>query len=342
MQKRVYWLDSMRALAIYLIVLGHVLNGRSIWIWIYSFHVPLFIIISGYLFNGVRYRFFEFFKKRFFMLMIPYYFFSLLSIIVFQILKKYLDTEINVSFYKSLIGMLWANGQNGNFTFMKWNLPLWYVPMIFLMEILAYFIFKKIDSYQKLAISFFLSVVIAAIIYNNQLLNNLPFSAETVIYLFPFFIFGKTLKKLNFDEYLHNKKIKLAIGIFFLFIGSVATKFTRNIDYVSDQYRNYYVFIAIALSISFGLFLIFSVKSNGFILMNYIGKHTLAILFLHNFLKIFIMNFIPFIDNIFKFFPLVTSIIISSIIVLICLIIAVPINKILKLALKNSKYNLEI
>ena len=57
MKKRIYTLDNLKAVLIFLVVLGHLLisfthatcnSAKYISSFIYSFHMPLFIIISGY------------------------------------------------------------------------------------------------------------------------------------------------------------------------------------------------------------------------------------------------------------------------------------------------------
>ena len=54
-QKRIYFFDNVKAILIILVVVGHFIDiasdssrvYRSIFVFIYSFHMPLFIFISG-------------------------------------------------------------------------------------------------------------------------------------------------------------------------------------------------------------------------------------------------------------------------------------------------------
>ena len=46
--KRLNYLDYAKGIGILLVVLGHIYNNNTK-LWIYSFHMPLFFIISGYL-----------------------------------------------------------------------------------------------------------------------------------------------------------------------------------------------------------------------------------------------------------------------------------------------------
>ena len=42
---RVGWIDCLKALGIYLVILGHTLKDSYLSVWIYSFHMPLFFIL---------------------------------------------------------------------------------------------------------------------------------------------------------------------------------------------------------------------------------------------------------------------------------------------------------
>ena len=62
MKKGIVWLDYARTLGIFLVVFGHLwqkipafdINDslKEVWNYIYLFHMPLFFVISGFLFKS--------------------------------------------------------------------------------------------------------------------------------------------------------------------------------------------------------------------------------------------------------------------------------------------------
>lgn len=80
--KRLNYIDIVKGLAIFSVVLGHVYRGNVVQNWIYSFHMPLFFFVSGWLLNAEHslengYKFFVVKKIRKFL--IPYMFFLLVN-----------------------------------------------------------------------------------------------------------------------------------------------------------------------------------------------------------------------------------------------------------------------
>lgn len=49
---RIAWVDIAKGLGIFLVVLGHTYRKNPVQNWIYSFHMPLFFILSGWLRGG--------------------------------------------------------------------------------------------------------------------------------------------------------------------------------------------------------------------------------------------------------------------------------------------------
>ena len=51
-QERLSWIDAAKGLAMLIIVWGHVQTGSPLKMWITSFHVPVYLVLTGYLYAG--------------------------------------------------------------------------------------------------------------------------------------------------------------------------------------------------------------------------------------------------------------------------------------------------
>ena len=54
MNQRLDSIDLAKGIAIFLMILCHSGMNNGITQWIYAFHMPLFFVVSGYLYNGQR------------------------------------------------------------------------------------------------------------------------------------------------------------------------------------------------------------------------------------------------------------------------------------------------
>lgn len=101
MEKRIKFIDIARGVAICIIVLGHTMvyskNCVEIFKFLYSFNVALFFILSGYLFNIKNESFFDFIKRKFLRICIPYLFWELVFIIPYMIFGKSVNDSLGTN-----------------------------------------------------------------------------------------------------------------------------------------------------------------------------------------------------------------------------------------------------
>ena len=94
-QQRLIWIDSLKGWLMVLVVIGHAIQSvlkdacydNSVWNFIYSFHIPAFVALSGWLMykkkvncESVHGEYFKLIKRRFFQLMIPYFLWSIIKL----------------------------------------------------------------------------------------------------------------------------------------------------------------------------------------------------------------------------------------------------------------------
>ncbi len=142
---RIAWIDSVKGIGILLVVLGH--SGVPEWAksLIFTFHMPLFFFLSGYLFNYTKYRsdVYWFIKTKFLRLASPYIIsFIVLSLIwvgikeIVSIFHVSYDSPIfGLSFFDTLLSLLYGNGSSinpisSNLALMV-DPPLWFLPALF-------------------------------------------------------------------------------------------------------------------------------------------------------------------------------------------------------------------
>ncbi|MGL5354984.1 MAG: acyltransferase family protein [Cetobacterium sp.] len=132
---RIEYIDTLKGILIVLVVIGHTGINPSIQKWIYSFHMPLFFIISGFFYkfdsNIVSY-------KRVKRLLLPFLIYTLMAVIFpglpLLILKsKELEWE-KIFYLKERI---------------FFNTPIWFLIVLFFIEIKLNIISKILSNKQQ-------------------------------------------------------------------------------------------------------------------------------------------------------------------------------------------------
>ena len=289
---RIKWIDCVRALGIVSIVIGHTLgqfHGGPVYQWLYLFHVPLCIMLSGYLFKDKDdlFQTWRYIKKVLIRDYIPYIFWGIVSIAIYIIVIDRSNFATNIGGY--FRGLLYANGSLGRSEvssgLMVWNTPLWYLPCLISIEIVAS-ILGVIKIRYKEETCLVLSIVIACVCYRYFKLHTLFMEFESAIYLMPFFCAGKVL--CSYSGYLYSKlrKMKFSTYMYLIMIiaGSAIGFFNGVPGYLSDGYgRSYALFALSAMVICLGIIgtvVGLQIKLGK---LEYIGKRTLSILVMHKF-----------------------------------------------------------
>lgn len=339
--ERIGWIDTLRAFAVFAIVLGHTLrNATVVYPWLYSFHVPLCVLTSGIVFHVGQKKFGTFLKEKFRALMIPYYCFALISIVIYAILGSEMEKTVrggyDVSPLQSVIGMLYANSGTG---LMRWNMPLWYIPMIFVLLLMAFWIFRSKDDLKWNITVFLLSALVAFILYEKIRLPNLLFGLETAIYMFPFFALGKVIGSVKGELTGKNTLVKIAVAVGCVAVGTFMTIGNGQVSYNADSYGTdgfgYFLVMATMLCVGFvSLALCFS---NGVAPINYIGRNTVGIMVMHKFPILFFVGLFPISKKLIGTYPLVVSIVVAILSIGMCLAVSEVIYRVCPMVLGRRK-----
>lgn len=141
---RVSWIDIARGICIISIVIGHVYHNSFLRTYTLSFDVPMFFFLSGLCYrkpdNSTKY-----FVNKAKRVVIPYFSFSITSILVFAVAGRMLpqiNSSMNCSFWNNILIMLWGNSKPD---VMKYNSPLWFLTCYFSVLVLAFVLEKIVD-----------------------------------------------------------------------------------------------------------------------------------------------------------------------------------------------------
>lgn len=296
--KKITWINNARAIAMFAIVLGHTLRDGAMQSYVLSFHVPLFFLLSGCVFSTQKYQNFgQFFRRKVQTILLPYFIWGVISAVIFYFLGQFagtrLDVEVQTGLGYSLLALLY-----GNTTVFKlgFNLPLWFLPCLFAMQLWFYFIERYVLALvPKKRIYWIIGAFLLFGILNQYVLHwyRLPFNLENAWMMSFYFSVGLLLKqfKMYRQEASFNWKQALA-GV--ICIGSGAFFALRNshIAYSWSLYGNYVLFLISSVLGCAGWILIAKqIPQNK--LLTWAGEGTLAILVMHKFPVVFFQTIVP-------------------------------------------------
>lgn len=232
MKERNYFIDILKGYAILLVIIGHSLQygcgllnnnqffSNNIFKIIYTFHMPLFILISGYLFfySEKKRDLITVIKDKFLTLIIPLLAFCVVLFFSLSLMHR-LPFNIN-----SLINVIITR--------------YWFFWAIFILSIIVSFINKKINS-KFINFIFLLFFIISYFIPDVWLLSLINYS-------YPFFIIGYLSCK---NDIFNRNFIKKYLS-FYLVIFNIL--FIIMLFFFKDNYyiyvSNYYIFNGNGLS----------------------------------------------------------------------------------------------
>lgn len=239
-------LDYLKGIGIILVILGHsfaftgfdLVNKEKYFIYyyifnfIYSFHMPLFFIVAGFLSNK-EYEIKTFYISKIKRLLIPYIFINIVDYIPRHLFSSFVNNSSN-----SLSRVIFYSG-----------VATWFVYTLFMIflifPILDKFIFKK-DKYYL-----FLYFLIGMNMVKLEIFNVNIFTLNRILFYLTYFYFGYILKnyyeKVKGNKYFNNKLILIILVIFsicFLY------KYSEN-----NITKVIYPFIGFVLCLKFSLFL---------------------------------------------------------------------------------------
>lgn len=195
---RLHWIDTLKGIGIMLVVLGHHSLPTALDTYIFSFHMPLFFFISGFIFDFGKYSKSgaNFVKGKFRSLIIPYFFFALLTCLFYCLLDAaYQPIVTNIEFCGAnalyrIYSILYALGP-----LISYNPPLWFLPCLFVTELLFYGFAKKYYTEPRKLVFCLIAIGIIGYLYAMYVPFRLLWNADVALTAVVFYGAGNLFKK---------------------------------------------------------------------------------------------------------------------------------------------------
>ena len=216
-------IDILKGIGISLMVFNHISWGLKVHTYIQSFHMPLFFIVSGYLYKQKPLK--DVAYKRTKSLLFPYLLFMSLYFII--ALTTSLPVE-KITFYSALKAIFIFPTDNTN---MPISPALWFLPCMFLSS-LVYTALGNISFGKKSIIV--LSLAVISTVYSALSDYMLPFCIEpTAVALF-FMLIGEWMRKEKTYEPMISKPI-FVVGL--IIIEAVFAYINKAVDMRSARFH---------------------------------------------------------------------------------------------------------
>ena len=126
--ERLSWLDVLKGIGIIFVAIGHIYSNRTVFNWLYSFHMPLFFLAAGWVYKEKSIL--TDIKRRIQTIVVPYFSFGLMVLLYWQVIeRKFRDSDMG--FIESLLGLF-----SGCYDNLDFNVHLWFLPCFFVTVVL--------------------------------------------------------------------------------------------------------------------------------------------------------------------------------------------------------------
>ncbi|MGB9132680.1 MAG: acyltransferase family protein, partial [Methanosarcina sp.] len=197
---RLHWIDALKGIGIMLVVFAHHSLPVALDTYIFSFHMPLFFFISGFLFDFGKYAesTANFVKGRFRSLIVPYFCFALITCLFYFLLDTGFQPGVtNIEFFETsalygIYSILYALGP-----LVSYNPPLWFLTCLFVTELLFYGFAKKYYGEPGKLVLWLTAAGIIGYLYSVYVPFRLPWNADVALSAVAFYGAGNLFRKIT-------------------------------------------------------------------------------------------------------------------------------------------------
>lgn len=192
--ERFDYIDAAKAFGMMAVMWGHIHFNDISTYFVYAFHIPLFFFLSGTVFVPEKYGGFKnFVVRKVKSLLVPYVIYSVITWVIWVAYVSLTRQQID-SILAPLLETVLARGSEG---YLIHNAPLWFVPCLFVVELIYYWI-SKLPDWFNLMFDVILAVSGYSLVTYSKFYDftTLPWSIDVAMMAMLFYATGHLVVKL--------------------------------------------------------------------------------------------------------------------------------------------------
>ncbi|MGB9132259.1 MAG: acyltransferase family protein [Methanosarcina sp.] len=291
---RLHWIDSLKGIGIMFVVLAHHSLPIALDTYIFSFHMPLFFFISGFVFDFGKYAesASNFVKGRFKSLIVPYFCFAVITCLFYFLLDElYTPGVRSIEFFENSMFHGISHILVGFGPAISYNPPLWFLTCLFITELLFYGLAKKYYGESRRLVLWITVSGIIGYLYSVYVSFRIPWNVDVALAAIVFYGAGnlfrrfvETKKDLGITEKFSRVENFIFVPFILLnllYLGYLLKFPTEDkINMNVLQYGGFVSFYLLAFSGIFTYVYLFK-KIGSSKVLEYYGRNSLIILALH-------------------------------------------------------------
>ncbi len=214
------WIDTAKATAIALVVLGHLNQSDFVSSFLWTFHVPLFFFVSGFLSKPVTTR--QFGERLLTRLALPYVYLYVANVVITALINNaYQPSAIG----GELLGIVYGTHAYPGFI----NAALWFLPALMTVEVLYHLVLRRYP------LAYLPIIALSYAIYRSGHID-LFFSVDLALLGLNYFVAGAMLHRFNVMDRLRGRyglAIAITVGAS---VATLAAASIENVWYTGPHY----------------------------------------------------------------------------------------------------------
>lgn len=182
---RIKWIDTAKGIGLILVIFGH-LSIPYLTTWIYTFHMPLFFFLSGFVFTENKYSFDEFCVRKIKTILLPYFVYATIILLFYCIVNICIAPELCI--YGKTTDMI------KGILVQKHYWTIWFLACLLVVEIFFFVLQKKCRNIKVLTSASFV-VALISVLYRRFGGVSLPWNIDVALVAQLFFCLGFVFKK---------------------------------------------------------------------------------------------------------------------------------------------------